>query len=145
MEAKKAINLLTSKNCRSDFESLILEILKSREKLKQPSNASFYLRKGIESQKKRMNQLELEYENLRTRINSNTLTYFEELLAKKKADLNRWKQKEEIHICDRIAINALQTGVYNFESLIQIKHKYKHLKSLDFYLNNTVELVKLFE
>jgi len=144
MDSSKVIQLLSSKSIRSDFMSLLIEIIRTKENLKHSAKASFYFRKGMEHQKIRIKELECEFESIRKRINSSSLPNLEKELSEQKANLNRWKSKSEIHICDTIAINAIQTRVNSIECLMELKQDHSHIQTLQYYLESEDNLLELF-
>lgn len=145
MDSLKLIRLLSLKTNRSEFTTLIIEIIRVRECLKYPAKASFYFRKSIEQQKDRIVELEREFETIRHEINSGSIDEIEIILEKQKQKIRCWKLKSEIHICDRIAISALQSGLNNLKSLIRLKKQFPYLKPLEHYLSQEEELLHLFD
>ncbi len=141
---KDIINILTSNNRKRNILSrIVLDYGILKQKSDNPEEQSWYFNNALESNQYKMLLLKKEFDEIRKEINDLTI---DDLLAyqnKAKENKERVLLKGYMNTLDQMCFSGIQSKISYYQDLIEVKSRVEEVKSIDYYVENGDELLKL--
>ncbi len=142
---KDIINILTSNNRKRNILSrIVLDYGILKQKSDNPEEQSWYFNNALESNQYKMLLLKKEFDEIRKEINDLTI---DDLLAyqnKAKENKERVLLKGYMNTLDQMCFSGIQSKISYYQDLIEVKSRVEEVKSIDYYVENGDELLKLY-
>ena len=137
-------NLLVKNKDESSLAELIISYAILKQSIEDTQSHSWYFKQGLESKKQELSTLNIHFEEMRELFNEATLDYFINKINENNLYLSDLEGKEKsnnhrISSSWKISENEL------FSELIRLKTKMDFLNTIEYYLENPEEFLKIFD
>ncbi len=143
--------IISKRNNHTELSDLLLKILVLREKIENKESQSFYFRKGINSERIKLYELEENYNFHRTFVNVHPSEFINIEIEKSKKVLQENRNNKERSVMSRVVIDNAHNSRLVFLQRCLAEQDYCKTKgnnykigSVWFYLENEDELLDYF-
>ena len=139
---------LQDEEINSKIIKLIIDYGILYSKLQNIERQSWYFKRGIDGNRKKLKLINTDFEKIRNDVNNYTINkLIKEVNKEKEVERSFGSRKEYCNLTSRIfsawVHKAAINRIYYLTKLIQIKKEIGILESIDFYLVNYKNLIKL--
>jgi|SRR5699024_2096125 len=140
---KKIEKFLLNKESRSSVFSIILDYAILMQKLENLDRHSWYFKKGVKSYRLKLTSLNEEFERSRMLFNENTMDDFLEKIRNNNTYIASVSNGKGMNAVVYTICNLKREKNKFFKELIHLKSKTEVIMTMDYYLQNPEELLKL--
>lgn len=139
------IESLFSKNRNeTSLANLILNYASLKQKIENTNEYSWYFKRGLDSNLKKLAALSADFERIRKLFNEANVDFFLQKIAENDAYLIKLEGKYK-SFSQRILYSWKISNIQFLKELIQLKSNVKTLKPIDYYLENPEVFLKTFD
>ena len=140
LDSKKLQGLLFKEQSSSSLARILLEYATLTQKMESPDSQSWYFKKGLEANRKRILRLKKEFNDIKDIFNAATVDTLlsridENLVVKLHYEKHGMGMIGQMHYSKVISENEF------LRELIRLKSKTKSLHDIDYYLENPEEFL----
>jgi hypothetical protein len=144
INANKFVQFISPEMSDSIVFMTVVQYATLKQKIDDPAEQSWYFKKGIESQLKRIKKLNTEFELIREFYNQTDVDTLIQLLKEEKEQLEIiLNNKTMSRMIRSILINSKNNSINYYHQLLALKSKIDVLQSIDYYAENPKEFEKL--
>jgi hypothetical protein len=142
LDANKLQGLLFKKQDNSSLARILLEYATLVQKVEAPSGQSWYFKKGLEANKKRILDLTKEFNDIKDMFNDATI---DALLGKinENSEGKRHYEKYGMNTIQQMHYSKMNSENEFLRELIRLKSKTKSLRDIDYYLKHPEEFLNI--
>jgi oligoribonuclease NrnB/cAMP/cGMP phosphodiesterase (DHH superfamily) len=141
-------NLLVPKGAINHLDHLIsifLEYCKIKDLLEHPSKQSWYFKKGIASQKNKIEKLEGQWEEIRKIANQYAVDDLILEQTKYEFEIKKTKASGSTRLIKSLVINSHQSQINQICTALEIKGRVKELPTIEYYFGQPEEFMEVFD
>lgn len=129
----------------NNIGGLILTYFHLKQKLEHKELQTFYFKKGLESNVRRLQRLRKSYASVRNFYNSHSLDDLIQLKNERQEQLDRIKSGSRINMITGIWVNSLRSNLAQLDAILPLKRDFEILATIDEYETDTPLLIQLIE
>lgn len=142
IDLRRIVKLIVDEKNETTLSQIVVEYLTLKQKIEDVDNHTWYMKKGLESSKKRLLSLNEKYEKIRQLFNESTLDDFVEKVNQNLASISDF-EKGPMNSIKYIAYSIKLNENEFLNELIRLKSKTDSLMPIEDYLENPDEFLMI--
>ena len=140
LDSKKLQGLLIKEQNSSSLSRILLEYATLTQKMESPESQSWYFKKGLEANKKRILRLKKEFNNIKDIFNAATV---DTLLSKidENLEIKSHYEGRGVGMIGQMHYSSVVSQNKFLRELVRLKGKTNSLHDIDYYLENPEEFL----
>ena len=135
------INFLVPSVKEEQLGQIIIDYGNLKKKLANPEKQNWYFNKAIDSHRTKLIELRREYNKFKNDVNNFSLDDLIENLNIAIAEKEKLDKKTRLNTCYRILYESLISKIAYCKELIDTKTRTAQIRDIDFYIENSNELL----